>query len=543
MGKTSMYLINSVLLLLVYPVNSIDNTLVAPIGVASANEWQLAAYTTSLSGTIAVRFLPVLPDNMTTCLRETITTYNNTVNNILGPLKSNLDALLSSETYPQTRLIGAVIGSIALGVATSAQITAAVALKQAQDNARNILALKEALSKTNEAVKELSSGLQQTAIALGKIQSFVNEEILPSINQLSCEVTANKLGVYLSLYLTELTTIFGAQLTNPALTSLSYQALYNLCGGNMAMLTQKIGIKQQDVNSLYEAGLITGQVIGYDSQYQLLVIQVNYPSISEVTGVRATELVTVSVTTDKGEGKAIVPQFVAESRVTIEELDVASCKFSSTTLYCRQVNTRALPPLVASCLRGNYDDCQYTTEIGALSSRYITLDGGVLVNCKSIVCRCLNPSKIISQNTNAAVTYVDATICKTIQLDDIQLQLEGSLSSVYARNISIEVSQVTTSGSLDISSEIGNINNTVNRVEDLIHQSEEWLAKVNPHIVNNTTLIVLCVLSALAVIWLAVLTAIIIYLRTKLKTISALAVTNTIQSNPYVNQTKRESKF
>nr|ADK25246.1 fusion protein [Avian metaavulavirus 2] len=515
---------------------ALDNSILAPVGIASAQEWQLAAYTNTLSGTIAVRFVPVLPGNLSTCAQATLAEYNRTVTNILGPLKDNLNALLAESTLPSARFVGAIIGTVALGVATSAQITAAVALNQAQENARNIWRLKESIMKTNEAVLELKDGLASTAIALDKVQRFINDDILPQLTGLDCQVVANKLGVYLSLYLTELTTIFGSQITNPALTPLSYQALYSLCGGDMGKLTELIGVKAKDINSLYEANLITGQVIGYDSESQIILVQVSYPSVSEVTGVRATELITVSVTTPKGEGRAITPRYVAQSRVLTEELDTSTCRFSKTTLYCRSVITRPLPPLIASCLSGSYQDCQYTTEIGALSSRFITVNGGIVANCKATVCKCVNPPKIIAQNDASSLTVIDAGVCKEVVLDNVQLKLEGKFSAQYFTNVTINLSQITTSGSLDISSEIGSINNTVNRVENLIAESNAWLQSVNPRLVNNTSIIVLCVLGAVIVVWLVALTVCMAYsLRRKAATQIASMGTSTI-GNPYVTQ-------
>nr|AKN79231.1 fusion protein [Avian metaavulavirus 2]ANO39179.1 fusion protein [Avian metaavulavirus 2] len=515
---------------------ALDNSVLAPVGIASAQEWQLAAYTNTLSGTIAVRFVPVLPGNLSTCAQATLAEYNKTVTNILGPLKENLETLLSEPTKTAARFVGAIIGTVALGVATSAQITAAVALNQAQENARNIWRLKESIRKTNEAVLELKDGLASTAIALDKVQKFINEDIIPQIKEIDCQVVANKLGVYLSLYLTELTTIFGAQITNPALTPLSYQALYNLCGGDMGKLTELIGVKAKDINSLYEANLITGQVIGYDSESQIILIQVSYPSVSEVTGVRATELVTVSVTTPKGEGRAIAPKYVAQSRVVTEELDTSTCRFSKTTLYCRSIITRPLPPLIANCLNGLYQDCQYTTEIGALSSRFITVNGGIIANCRATICKCVNPPKIIVQSDASSLTVIDSAICKDVVLDNVQLRLEGKLSAQYFTNITIDLSQITTSGSLDISSEIGSINNTVNKVEELIAESNAWLQAVNPHLVNNTSIIVLCVLAAIFVVWLVALTGCLAYYIKKSSATRMVGIGSSPAGNPYVAQ-------
>ncbi|ARO49356.1 fusion protein [avian paramyxovirus 15] len=521
-------------LLMINPCLTLDNSKLAPVGIISAAEHELAIYTNTLSGSIAVRFLPNLPANLTHCQKTILDNYNVTVTRILKPIADNLNILKHGLEVPKERLVGAIIGTVALGVATSAQITAAVAVAQAQQNAKDIWKLKNAILSTNEAVLELKTGLQQTAIALDKIQDYINNEIIPTVNNLTCEVMANRLGVYLSLYLTELTTVFGNQITNPALSTISYQGLTNLCGNNIGALTKLIGLKDDNVESIYEAGLITGQVVDYDPASQILIIQVSYPSISRLSDIRATELITVGVTTPFGEGRAIVPKYVAQSTVLIEELDISSCKFSSTTLYCTQINTRPLPPRVSSCLKGDYENCQFTTEVGVLASRYASIGKGVVVNCRSIICKCLEPPRIIPQNSLASITVIDSKICKKLQLPDVILRLDGNLESQYFTNISINGGQVTPSGPLDISSEIGNINQTVNRVEDLIHESESWLSRVNPKLISNTAIIVLCVLSSLCVLWLILITAFMAKLLSNVKKIERKVAVSSLIGNPYV---------
>ncbi|TBW47627.1 hypothetical protein E0F17_25720, partial [Escherichia coli] len=62
----------------------------------------------------------------------------------------------NENTDPRTeRFFGGVIGTIALGVATSAQITAAVALVEAKQARSDIEKLKEAIRDTNKAVQSV----------------------------------------------------------------------------------------------------------------------------------------------------------------------------------------------------------------------------------------------------------------------------------------------------------------------------------------------------------------------------------------------------
>nr|UJT31635.1 fusion protein [Avian metaavulavirus 6] len=532
-----------ILLLLPHIILTLDNSRLLQQGIMSATEREIKVYTNSITGNLAVRFIPNLPQAVQTCSVQQIKSYNDTLNRIFTPIRVNLEKLLSGQELQESsphsirepRLVGAIIGTAALGLATAAQVTAALALNQAQDNARAILNLKDSIRKTNEAVLELKEATGQIAVALDKTQRFINDNILPTINNLTCEVAGAKIGVELSLYLTELSTVFGSQITNPALSTLSLQALMSLCGNDFNYLLNLMGAKHSDLGALYEANLINGRIIQYDQANQIMVIQVSVPSISSVSGLRLTELFTLSIETPAGEGKAVVPQFVVESGQLIEEIDTQACTMTDTTAYCTIVRTKPLPDLVVGCLKGEESKCQYTTGIGMLESRFGVFDGLIVANCKATICRCLKPEMIIPQNRGSPITVISQEICSRVLIDGVTLQVEAQVSGSYSRNITVGSSQIAPSGPLDISSELGKVNQSLSNVEDLIDQSNQILNRVNPELVNDTAIIVTIVLLVLLVLWCLALTISVLYVSKH-----AVRMVKTLP-NPYVMQAKSPS--
>nr|BAM64952.1 fusion protein [Avian metaavulavirus 6] len=532
-----------ILLLLPHIILTLDNSRLLQQGIMSATEREIKVYTNSITGNLAVRLIPNLPQAVQACSVQQIKSYNDTLNRIFTPIRVNLEKLLSGQelqdssphSIREPRLVGAIIGTAALGLATAAQVTAALALNQAQDNARAILNLKDSIRKTNEAVLELKEATGQIAVALDKTQRFINDNILPTINNLTCEVAGAKIGVELSLYLTELSTVFGSQITNPALSTLSLQALMSLCGNDFNYLLNLMGAKHSDLGALYEANLINGRIIQYDQANQIMVIQVSVPSISSVSGLRLTELFTLSIETPAGEGKAVVPQFVVESGQLIEEIDTQACTMTDTTAYCTIVRTKPLPDLVVGCLKGEESKCQYTTGIGMLESRFGVFDGLIIANCKATICRCLKPEMIIPQNRGSPITVISQEICSRVLIDGVTLQVEAQVSGSYSRNITVGSSQIAPSGPLDISSELGKVNQSLSNVEDLIDQSNQILNRVNPELVNDTAIIVTIVLLVLLVLWCLALTISVLYVSKH-----AVRMVKTLP-NPYVMQAKSPS--
>nr|AMO51471.1 fusion protein [avian paramyxovirus 1] len=482
--------------------NSLDGRPLAAAGIVVTGDKAVNIYTSSQTGSIIVKLLPNMPKDKEACAKAPLEAYNRTLTTLLTPLGDSIRRIQESVTTSggrrQRRFIGAVIGSVALGVATAAQITAASALIQANQNAANILRLKESIAATNEAVHEVTDGLSQLAVAVGKMQQFVNDQFNNTAQELDCIKITQQVGVELNLYLTELTTVFGPQITSPALTQLTVQALYNLAGGNMDYLLTKLGVGNNQLSSLIGSGLVTGNPILYDSQTQLLGIQVNLPSVGTLNNMRATYLETLSVSTTKGFASALVPKVVTQVGSVIEELDTSYCIGTDLDLYCTRIVTFPMSPSIYSCLSGNTSACMYSKTEGALTTPYMALKGSVIANCKMTTCRCVDPPGIISQNYGEAVSLIDRHSCNVLSLDGITLRLSGEFDATYQKNISILDSQVIVTGNLDISTELGNVNNSISNALDKLEESNSKLDKVNVKLTSTSALITYIILTVIS---------------------------------------------
>nr|ACJ10067.5 fusion protein [avian paramyxovirus 1] len=487
------------------PANSIDGRPLAAAGIVVTGDKAVNIYTSSQTGSIIVKLLPNLPKDKEACAKAPLDAYNRTLTTLLTPLGDSIRRIQESVTTSggrrQKRFIGAIIGGVALGVATAAQITAAAALIQAKQIAANILRLKESIAATNEAVHEVTDGLSQLAVAVGKMQQFVNDQFNKSAQELGCIRIAQQVGVELNLYLTELTTVFGPQITSPALNKLTIQALYNLAGGNMDYLLTKLGVGNNQLSSLIGSGLITGNPILYDSQTQLLGIQVTLPSVGNLNNMRATYLETLSVSTTRGFASALVPNVVTQVGSVIEELDTSYCIETDLDLYCTRIVTFPMSPGIYSCLSGNTSACMYSKTEGALTTPYMTIKGSVIANCKMTTCRCVNPPGIISQIYGEAVSLIDKQSCNVLSLDGITLRLSGEFDATYQKNISIQDSQVIITGNLDISTELGNVNNSISNALNKLEESNSKLDKVNVKLTSTSALITYIVLTIISLVF------------------------------------------
>nr|ACC93820.1 fusion [avian paramyxovirus 1] len=485
--------------------SSLDGRPLAAAGIVVTGDKVINIYTSSQTGSIIVKLLPNMPKDKEACAKAPLEAYNRTLTTLLTPLGDSIrriqGSVSTSGVRRKKRFIGAIIGSVALGVATSAQITAAAALIQANQNAANILRLKESIAATNEAVHEVTDGLSQLAVAVGKMQQFVNDQFNNTARELDCIKIAQQVGVELNLYLTELTTVFGPQITSPALTQLTIQALYNLAGGNMDYLLTKLGIGNSHLSSLIGSGLITGNPILYDSQTQILGIQVNLPSVGNLNNMRATYLETLSVSTTKGFASALVPKVVTQVGSVIEELDTSYCIESDLDLYCTRIVTFPMSPGIYSCLSGNTSACMYSKTEGALNTPYMALKGSVIANCKITTCRCADPPGIISQNYGEAVSLIDRHSCNVLSLDGITLRLSGEFDATYQKNISILDSQVIVTGNLDISTELGSVNNSISNALDRLAESNSKLDKVNVKLTSTSALITYIALTVMSLVF------------------------------------------
>nr|WBW48733.1 fusion glycoprotein [Avian metapneumovirus] len=88
-----------------------------------------------------------------------------------------------------------VLGAIALGVATTAAVTAGVALAKTIRLEGEVKAIKLALRSTNEAVSTLGNGVRILATAVNDLKEFISKKLTPAINQNKCNIADIRMAI------------------------------------------------------------------------------------------------------------------------------------------------------------------------------------------------------------------------------------------------------------------------------------------------------------------------------------------------------------
>nr|QWY12923.1 F glycoprotein [Human parainfluenza virus 4a] len=501
--------------LLISPITNLDVTHLMNLGTVPTAIRSLVYYTYTKPSYLTVDLIPNLKNLDQNCNYSSLNYYNKTALSLIQPIADNINRLTKPITSSevQSRFVGAVIGTIALGVATAAQVTAAIGLAKAQENAKLILTLKKAATETNEAVRDLANSNKIVVKMISAIQNQINTIIQPAIDQINCQIKDLQVANILNLYLTEITTVFHNQLTNPALESISIQALKSLLGSTLPEVLSKLDLNNISAASVMASGLIKGQIIAVDIPTMTLVLMVQIPSISPLRQAKIIDLTSITIHTNSQEVQAVVPARVLEIGSEILGFDGSVCQITKDTIFCPYNDAYVLPIQQKRCLQGQTRDCVFTPVAGTFPRRFLTTYGTIVANCRDLVCSCLRPPQIIYQPDENPVTIIDKDLCTTLTLDSITIEIQKSINSTFRREVVLESTQVRSLTPLDLSTDLNQYNQLLKSAEDHIQRSTDYLNSINPSIVNNNAiiiLIILCILLILTVIiciiWLKYLT-------------------------------------
>nr|QEG03870.1 fusion protein [Human parainfluenza virus 4b] len=501
--------------LLISPITNLDITHLMNLGTVPTAIRSLVYYTYSKPSYLTVDLIPNLKNLDPKCNYSSLNYYNKTALSLIQPIADNINRLTKPITSSeiQSRFFGAVIGTVALGVATAAQVTAAIGLAKAQENARLILTLKKAAKETNNAVQDLIKSNKIVARMISAIQNQINTVIQPAIDRINCQIKDLQVGNILNLYLTEITTVFHNQLTNPALESISIQALKSLLGSTLPEVLSKLDLNNISAASVMASGLIKGQIIAVDIPTMTLVLMVQIPSISPLRQAKIIDLTSITIHTNNQEVQAVVPDRVLEIGSEILGFDGSVCQITKDTVFCPYNDAYILPIQQKRCLQGQIRDCVFTPVAGTFPRRFLTTYGTIVANCRNLVCSCLRPPQIIYQPDENPVTIIDKDLCTTLTLDSITIEIQKSINSTFRREVVLESTQVRSLTPLDLSTDLNQYNQLLKSAEDHIQRSNDYLNSINPNIVNNSAIIILIILCILlivtvtiCIIWLKYLT-------------------------------------
>ncbi|AFY09792.1 fusion glycoprotein [Menangle virus] len=479
------------------------------IGLIHRSVKKVNFYSQGSPSYIVVKLVPTLAAIPPNCSIKSLQRYKETVTSLVQPISDNLgylqDKLVTGQSRRRRRFAGVAIGLAALGVAAAAQATAAVALVETRENAGKIQALSESIQNTNQAVHSLKTALGFSATAIQAIQNQVNEVINPAINKLSCEVLDSQLASMLNLYLIHLTTVFQTQLTNPALTPLSIQALTSVLQGTSGVLMNSTNSTLTQPMDLLATGLITGQIISVNMTSLQLIIATFMPSIAELPNAVLHSFFRITTSVNLTEVMIQSPEFIMEQNGVFYDFNTAHCQLGDNNVYCPYIDAARLSSTMTNCINGKLGDCVFSRVIGSFPSRFVSLNGAILANCKFMRCNCLAPEKIITPLDGEMISLIDLRVCQKLTLGTITFEISQPVNVSFQGGFVANAGQIIVTNPFDISAELGQINNSLNDAQGFLDQSNNWL-KVSGWISNSGSLFI----AGIVVIGLIVLCIVII---------------------------------
>nr|AOF41479.1 fusion protein [Mumps virus genotype F]AQU43006.1 fusion protein [Mumps virus genotype F] len=472
------------------------------VGYIKQQVRQLSYYSQSSSSYIVVKLLPNIQPADNSCEFKSVTQYNKTLGNLLLPIAENINNIASPSpgSRRHKRFAGIAIGIAALGVATAAQVTAAVSLVQAQTNARAIAAMKNSIQATNRAVFEVKEGTQQLAIAVQAIQDHINTIMNTQLSNMSCQILDNQLATSLGLYLTELTTVFQPQLINPALSPISIQALRSLLGSMTPAVVQATLSTSISAAEILSAGLMEGQIVSVLLDEMQMIVKINIPTIVTQSNALVIDFYSISSFINNQETIIQLPDRILEIGNEQWSYPAKNCKLTRHNIFCQYNEAERLSLESKLCLAGNISACVFSPIAGSYMRRFVALDGTIVANCRSLTCLCKSPSYPIYQPDHHAVTTIDLTACQTLSLDGLDFSIVSLSNITYAENLTISLSQTINTQPIDISTELSKVNASLQNAVKYIKESNQQLQSVSVNSKIGAIIIAALVLSILSII-------------------------------------------
>ncbi|AFX75108.1 fusion protein [Achimota virus 1] len=461
-------------------VTPINSKVLTQLGVITKHTRQLKFYSHSTPSYLVVKLVPTINTESTVCNFTSLSRYKDSVRELITPLAKNIDNLNSILTIPKRRkrMAGVVIGLAALGVAAAAQATAAVALIEAKKNTEQIQALSESIQNTNKAVSSIEKGLSSAAIAVQAIQNQINNVINPALTALDCGVTDAQLGNILNLYLIKTLTVFQKQITNPALQPLSIQALNIIMQETSSVLRNFTKTDEIEHTDLLTSGLITGQVVGVNLTNLQLIIAAFIPSIAPLNQAYILDFIRITVNINNSESMIQIPERIMEHGISLYQFGGDQCTFSDWSAYCPYSDATLMAPGLQNCFRGQAADCVFSTVMGSFPNRFVSVQGVFYVNCKFIRCACTQPQRLITQDDSLSLTQIDAKTCRMLTLGFVQFSINEYANVTYSFKNNVTAGQLIMTNPIDLSTEIKQMNDSVDEAARYIEKSNAALNKL-----------------------------------------------------------------
>lgn len=482
------------------------------IGVIQARNYKLKIKGKPTYQYMVLNLVPNVSE-LSKCNTNAITEYKSMLNRIISPINQSL-SLMKSYITPRTtgvKFWGAVVGGVALGVATSAQITAGIALHNSIQNAQAIRQLKDSIVNTNKAILSLQLATKQTVVAVSALQDQINTKIVPMLNQLGCDVITNTLKLQLNQYFSEISLIFGPNLRDPSSETISIQVLSQAFNNDFESLMKTLNYNSDDLLDVLQSDSIRGRIIDVDVGNYLITIQIEYPDMIEITNAVIQDFNKITFNYQGEEWITLFPQSLLIRSNLISNIDLTSCVRTDISYICLYDTSSPLSDELYDCATGITSKCAKTRIVNSYAPRFSLSGGVVFANCAVIPCVCKTNGQYIIQDKISSNTMISKDFCQEAEIDGIFIQVGDKRLNrpVFSTNITIGGQVVV--DKIDIGNQISGITESIQKSEEFLKKSNQILSRINPNIINNSTLIYLIVISVIILIWLILLTAAVIY--------------------------------
>uniref|UniRef100_A0AAU7E344 Fusion glycoprotein F0 n=1 Tax=Mus rat paramyxovirus TaxID=3141895 RepID=A0AAU7E344_9MONO len=467
--------------------SQMDYAQLSKIGIIKGRSYHL-----KITGTPSYQFMVVklVPNvsNMSSCGQTHMDNYKGMLRRILRPISDSIDAMRSAvsdkDGSNDLRFWGALIGGVALGVATSAQITAGVALHNSLENAKAILQMKDAIKHTNQAIAEVVSSQRKTVTVINALQDQINNNLIPAIKSVGCQAVGNTLGLRLTQYFSEISLVFGPNLRDPSSETLSIQAISRAFNGDFDSLLKALGYKESDLMDVLESGSIRGRIIAVSIEEFFIVLQIEYPSIITIADATVQKFNLISYSYQGSEWMPIFPRVILKRGSYLSNIDITQCTETASAVLCPSDTSSSLTNNLYECATGNIKECARIKVVNSYVSRYALSDGVLFMNCAPINCRCSNPEFAIEQTSETSTTMISDDTCKEVMVDGLFITVGRKVLNRSVYSGEIEVGGEVSIDPIDVSTDLAGVQEDLDKAQNELDQSNDILSKVNPNIIN-----------------------------------------------------------
>uniref|UniRef100_A0AB38ZJP4 Fusion glycoprotein F0 n=1 Tax=Jingmen Crocidura shantungensis henipavirus 1 TaxID=2928971 RepID=A0AB38ZJP4_9MONO len=473
----------------------------ASIGVVKGPSYNYKIRGTPTTKLLVIKLIPNV-GSLDNCTQKQMADYKALVKNVLTPVSDALSTMLNyiEQQSNGVRLIGAVLAGAALGVATGAAITAGIALHKSNQNAQAIAQLRDAIKNTNQAVQTLKLANQELLGVVDSLRGQINTQIIPVINQLSCDTIGLTLGIKLTQYYSEILTAFGPAIQDPVNSKLTIQAISGAFSGNFDEMMKVMGYTGSDLHDILQGDLITGNIIGVDPDIGYIALEIHFPTLTEIPNAVIQELMPISFNDKGDEWMTLVPRYVLLRTTYISNIDISKCLVTERSVICYNDYATPMSFDVIRCLTGNLTYCPREQIIASYVPRFALSGGVVYANCLSTVCRCAVDGVPIVQSLKATIMMLDNKNCRVYQIGELLISTGAYLGSVEFKNENIDLGPPIVIDKVDLGGQIAGINQTLQGVEDYIDKSNGILDQVNPSVTSLGAMIIVYIFIALAIL-------------------------------------------